>query len=48
MLPGWFGAGSAFETWAGADPSHLDSLLRSIKQIDAIYDAYRIVPGKGG
>ncbi len=31
-----------------ADPSHLDSLLRSIKQIDSIYDAYRIVPGKGG
>jgi GTP pyrophosphokinase len=26
------------------DPSH----LRTIKQIDAVYDAYRLVPGKGG
>ncbi len=31
-----------------ADPSHLDSALRSIKGIDAVYDAYRLVPGKGG
>ncbi len=30
-----------------ADPSHLDSVLRTIKQIDAVYDAYRLVPGKG-
>jgi GTP pyrophosphokinase len=30
------------------DPSHLDSLLSSIKQIDSIYDAYRVLPGKGG
>jgi GTP diphosphokinase / guanosine-3',5'-bis(diphosphate) 3'-diphosphatase len=29
-----------------ADPSHLDSVLRTIKQIDAVYDAYRLVPGK--
>jgi GTP pyrophosphokinase len=29
------------------DPSHLDSVLSSIKQIDAIYDAYRVLPGKG-
>ena len=29
-----------------ADPSHLDSVLRTIKQIDAVYDAYRMVPGK--
>ncbi len=30
-----------------ADPSHLDSVLSSIKQIDSIYDAYRVLPGKG-
>ncbi len=30
-----------------ADPSHLDSVLRTIKQIDSVYDAYRLVPGKG-
>jgi GTP pyrophosphokinase len=29
------------------DPSHLDSVLSSIKQIDSIYDAYRVLPGKG-
>jgi GTP pyrophosphokinase len=31
-----------------ADPSHLDDVLRTIKQIDAVYDAYRLVPGRGG
>jgi len=30
-----------------ADPSHLESVLRTIKQIDSVYDAYRLVPGKG-
>jgi GTP pyrophosphokinase len=30
------------------DPSHLDSLIGTIKGIDSVYDAYRIVPGKGG
>jgi GTP pyrophosphokinase len=29
------------------DPSHLDSLLSTVKRIDSVYDAYRIVPGKG-
>ena len=29
-------------------PGHLDSVLRTIKQIDSVYDAYRVVPGKGG
>jgi GTP pyrophosphokinase len=29
------------------DPSHLDSVMASIKQIDAIYDAYRVLPGTG-
>jgi GTP pyrophosphokinase len=28
-----------------ADPNHLESVLRMIKNIDAVYDAYRIVPG---
>jgi guanosine-3',5'-bis(diphosphate) 3'-pyrophosphohydrolase len=27
-----------------ADPSHLDWVLRSIRQIDSIYDAYRVMP----
>jgi GTP pyrophosphokinase len=30
-----------------ADPGHLDAVLRTIKNIDAVYDAYRIVPGGG-
>jgi GTP pyrophosphokinase len=30
------------------DPSHLDSLLSTIRSIDSVYDAYRVVPGKGG
>ncbi|HVM05560.1 MAG TPA: bifunctional (p)ppGpp synthetase/guanosine-3',5'-bis(diphosphate) 3'-pyrophosphohydrolase [Acidimicrobiales bacterium] len=30
-----------------ADPAHLDSLLTSVKRIDSIYDAYRVLPGKG-
>ena len=29
------------------DPNHLDSVLRTIKAIDSVYDAYRIVPGGG-
>jgi GTP pyrophosphokinase len=31
-----------------ADPSHLEAVLRTIKQIDSVYDAYRLVPGRGG
>jgi GTP pyrophosphokinase len=31
-----------------ADPGHLESVLRTIKTIDGVYDAYRLVPGKGG
>jgi GTP pyrophosphokinase len=30
-----------------ADPGHLDAVLRTIKSIDSVYDAYRILPGKG-
>src|SRR3954447_11765496 len=29
------------------DPSHLESLLSQIKRIESVYDAYRVVPGKG-
>jgi GTP pyrophosphokinase len=31
-----------------ADPSHLDAVLRTIKGVDGVYDAYRLVPGKHG
>ena len=27
------------------DPSHLDSLLTTLKRIDSVYDAYRVLPG---
>ncbi len=30
-----------------ADPAHLDSLLSSLKRIDSVYDAYRVLPGRG-
>jgi guanosine-3',5'-bis(diphosphate) 3'-pyrophosphohydrolase len=30
-----------------ADPAHLESLLSSIKRTDSVYDAYRILPGRG-
>jgi GTP pyrophosphokinase len=30
------------------DPGHLDSMLSAVKRIDSVYDAYRVVPGKGG
>ena len=29
------------------EASHLEAVLRTIKQIDSVYDAYRIVPGRG-
>jgi GTP pyrophosphokinase len=28
-----------------ADPSHLQSVLRTIKRIDSVYDAYRVMAG---
>jgi GTP pyrophosphokinase len=28
-----------------ADPAHLDSLLDSLRQLDSVYDAYRLLPG---
>ena len=30
-----------------ADPNHLEAVLRTIKNIDAVYDAYRVLPGNG-
>jgi guanosine-3',5'-bis(diphosphate) 3'-pyrophosphohydrolase len=29
-----------------ADPAHLDSVISSLKQLDSVYDAYRILPGR--
>ncbi|MGQ0617171.1 MAG: RelA/SpoT family protein [Acidimicrobiia bacterium] len=29
------------------DPSHLDSVLSTIRRIESVYDAYRVLPGKG-
>ena len=31
-----------------ADPSHLQSLMRSVRAVDGVYDVYRVVPGKAG
>lgn len=30
------------------DPSHLETILGRLRGIDSVYDAYRVVPGKGG
>jgi GTP diphosphokinase / guanosine-3',5'-bis(diphosphate) 3'-diphosphatase len=30
-----------------ADPSHLTSLLRAVRKVDSVYDAYRVLPGRG-
>jgi GTP pyrophosphokinase len=30
------------------DPSHLELILSRLRAIDSVYDAYRVVPGKGG
>lgn len=30
------------------DPSHLETILSRLVSIDSVYDAYRVVPGKGG
>jgi GTP pyrophosphokinase len=30
-----------------ADPEHLDSLLEALRMLDSVYDAYRLVPGRG-
>jgi GTP pyrophosphokinase len=29
-----------------ADPSHLESLLTTVKKVDSVFDAYRVLPGK--
>jgi GTP pyrophosphokinase len=31
-----------------ADPAHLESLLGSLRRLEGVYDAYRLLPGKGG
>ena len=30
-----------------ADPAHLESIVSSLKRVDSVYDAYRVLPGKG-
>ena len=30
-----------------ADPTHLEHIIASVKRVDAVFDAYRIVPGRG-
>jgi len=30
-----------------ADPAHLDSVVSALKRVDSVYDAYRMLPGKG-
>ena len=30
-----------------ADPSHLESLLATLKRVDSVFDAYRVLPGRG-
>ncbi len=30
-----------------ADPGHLDALISTIRKIDSVYDAYRVLPGGG-
>ncbi len=31
-----------------ADPGHLESLLRSLKHLDGVFDAYRVLPRRKG
>ena len=31
-----------------ADPTHLEHILAQVKRIEAVYDAYRLVPGRSG
>jgi GTP pyrophosphokinase len=30
-----------------SDVAHLDTVLNSIRQLEGVYDAYRLLPGKG-
>ncbi len=30
-----------------ADPSHLESVLATVKRVESVYDAYRVLPGAG-
>ncbi len=30
-----------------ADPEHLESMLNSVRHIESVYDAYRVLPGSG-
>ena len=30
-----------------ADPTHLESMLNAVRQVESVYDAYRVLPGSG-
>jgi GTP pyrophosphokinase len=30
------------------DPAHLEHILTQVKRVEAVYDAYRMIPGRGG
>jgi GTP pyrophosphokinase len=30
-----------------ADPAHLEHVLQSIRRVDSVFDAYRVVPNQG-
>ena len=29
-----------------ADPSHLDSILRTVQRVESVYEAHRLLPGR--
>jgi GTP pyrophosphokinase len=29
-----------------ADAGHLESIMKAVKRVDSVYDAYRVLPGK--
>jgi GTP pyrophosphokinase len=30
-----------------ADPGHLDSIVKAVQRVDSVYEAYRVLPGRG-
>ena len=30
------------------DPTHLEAMLRLLREVDSVYDVHRVVPGGGG
>jgi GTP pyrophosphokinase len=35
-------------TFEMADPKHLGHLLRTVRKVEGVYDAYRVTSGSGG